>query len=61
MYGMSQFYKVKSSLARTTVPPNTGQSLNVVSMAGQCRIHWANIETPLGEWHVFAGVLPLSI
>ena len=32
-----------------------GQSPNVVSMLDQRRIRWANIETVLGEWHVFAG------
>ena len=25
------------------------------------QLRWANIETVLGEWHMFAGVLPLSI
>ena len=28
--------------------PNNGQSPNAVSMAGQRRIRWANIETVLG-------------
>ena len=34
-------------------PANTEQSPDVVSMAGQRQRRWANIETVLGEWHVF--------
>ena len=30
-------------------------------MTGQRRVRRANIETVLGEWHVFVKVLPLSI
>ena len=40
---------------------NTGQPPNAVSMTGQRRRRWANIETVLGEWQMFAGVLLLSI
>ena len=50
-----------SSAWKCPVPPSTGESPNAVSMTAQRRIHWANIEAVLGEWHVFAGVLPLSI
>ena len=35
---------------------NMGQSPNYVPMLGQCRIIWVNIETALGESHVFADV-----
>ena len=38
---------------------NTGHSLNAVSMLGQRRRRWANIETALGECPVFVG-LPIS-
>ena len=40
---------------------NTGRSPNAVIMSGQRRRRWANIETVLGELHVFAGMQPLSI
>ena len=33
---------------------NTVQSPNAVSMTGQRRRLWVNIETALGEYHVFA-------
>ena len=36
---------------------NTGHSHNAVSMLGQRRRRWANIETALGEFPVFAGIL----
>ena len=36
---------------------NTGQSPNAVPMLGQRRRLWVNIETALGECHVFADVL----
>ena len=35
---------------------NTGQSPNSVSMLGQRRRQWVNIETALGECHVLADV-----
>ena len=34
---------------------NTGQSRNVVSMSGQPRRHWANIETVLGDRQCLLG------
>ena len=43
------------------VPANTGQSPNAVSMLGQRRRLMVNIETALGECHVFADVLTQSI
>ena len=39
---------------RELYPANTGHSNNAVSMLGQRRRRWANIETILGECHVFA-------
>ena len=36
------------------IPANTGHTLNAVSMLGQRRRRWANIETALGGCPVFA-------
>ena len=36
-------------------PANTGYSPNAVSMLGQRRRRWANIETALGEFPMFDG------
>ena len=38
------------------IPANTGHSPNAVSMLGQRRRRWANIEITLGECPVFAGM-----
>ena len=48
----SEFLKWFSWL---TNPANTGHSPNNVSMLGQRRRRWANIETTLGECPVFPG------
>ena len=42
---------------RHVVRANTGRSPNVVSMFGQRRRLWVNIETALNECHMFADVL----
>ena len=52
---------LRHSHNNAAVPPNFEQSLNTVSMAGQRRIRWANIETVLGERHMCVGLLPLSM
>ena len=40
--------------SNATVPTNTGQSPNVVSMLSQRQRLWVNIESALGECHVFS-------
>ena len=45
---------VVAFLATGAVLANTGQSPNAVSMSGQRRRRWGNIETMLGKWHLFA-------
>ena len=46
-----------SSLSSSAVGPSkTALSPNAVSMAGQRLRRWANIETLLGEWHLFVGL-----
>ena len=40
-----------------TILDNTGQSPDAVPMLGQRQRLWVNIETELGECHVFADVL----
>ena len=47
----------EESVTRIAVRANTGQSPNSVSMLGQRRRLWVNIETALGECHVFADVV----
>ena len=42
-------------------PANTGHSLNAVSMLGQRRRRWANIETVLSECPVFSGLQMLEV
>ena len=42
-------------------PANTGHSPNVVSMLGQRRRRWANIETTLGEFSMFAGLVVCGV
>ena len=53
----------EESVTRIAMPQsaNTGQSPNAVSMLGQRRRLWVNIETALGECHVFADVLTQSM
>ena len=41
-------------------PANTRHSPNAISMLGQRRGRWANIETALGECLVFAGKLKVK-
>ena len=62
-YTISNHDVVKTALLRPDASPifvgltpaNTGHSPNAVSMLGQRRRRWANIETALGECPVFAG------
>ena len=55
-------YKVGPRIERVNwnqmvdIPANTGHLTNAVSMLGQRRRRWANIEKALGECHVFAGI-----
>ena len=51
----------EQNVTRIAVQVNTGQSPNVVLMPGQRQKRWASIETVLGKWYVFAGVLLLSM
>ena len=56
---------VVDQLAADTVPlsypANTGYSHNAVSMLAHRPRRWPNIETALGEWPVFAGILPINL
>ena len=47
--------------SNAALPANTGQSPDAVSILGQRQRWWTNIETALGECHVFGEVLPQSI
>ena len=47
----------KKILGAYSLPANTGHSPNAVSILGQCRRRWANIETALGGRPVFAGLV----
>ena len=42
-------------------PANTGHSPKAVSMLAHRLRRWPNIETALGEWPVFAGLLDMVI
>ena len=53
--------KASPALLCCSTPVNTGQSPNAISMLGQRRRLYFNIETALGEWQVFADVLAQSI
>ena len=41
-------------------PANTGHSPKAVSMLAHRLRRWPNIETALGEWPVFAGLLDMA-
>ena len=50
--------RTNSSCFTNEFPANTGHSPNAASMLGQRRRRWPNIEAALGEWPVFAGLVP---
>ena len=50
-----------NTLYTDPIPANLGNSLNAVSILGQRRRRWADIETALGEYSVFAGMAFLNV
>ena len=52
---LKQTHKIDTK-GTSHVLANIGQSPNVVSMLGQRRRGWANVETALGEFPMFTGV-----
>ena len=60
MVSVSGISLVSRKYMYTLCSANTGHSPNAVSMLGQRRRRWANIETALGECPVFAGQYTLT-
>ena len=50
---VDQFLESVTGIAMRQYPSKHGQSPKAISMSGQRRKLWFNIEIALGEWHVF--------